>query len=47
MDAAPVTFFIGPKAGLFGCQARHDSFPLSWMIRGVLSPGLVVLVDRS
>ena len=32
--------------GLFGCWTRHDLLPLSVMIRGVLSPGLVVLVDR-
>ena len=42
----PVTFFVAPELGLFGCRARHDLAPLSLMIRGVLSPGLVVLVDR-
>ena len=42
----PVTLFVALERGLFGCQARHDSFPLSLMIRGVLSPGLVVSVDR-
>ena len=29
-----------------GCQVRHDLLPLSSMIRGVLSPVLVVSVDR-
>ena len=45
-NPSPRYVVYGPKAGLFGCQARYDSFPLSRMIRGVLSPGLVVSVDR-
>ncbi len=36
-----------PESGIPGCQTRHDLLPLSLlMIPVVLSPGLVVSVDR-
>jgi hypothetical protein len=36
----------GPRSGGRGRRAGYDLLPLSLMIRGVLSPGLVALADR-
>ena len=38
-----VTFFVGPNGVNWegvACRARHDFYPESFMIRGVLSPDL-------
>ncbi|TDD20606.1 hypothetical protein E1287_41175 [Actinomadura sp. KC06] len=42
----PVTFLKSPATGDLGRRAGHDLLPLSLMIRGVVSLGLVALTDR-
>ncbi|PYE11104.1 hypothetical protein DFR67_1461, partial [Williamsia limnetica] len=42
----PVTFFIVLGIGGCGRQTWYDFLPLSSMIRGVVSPGVVASMDR-
>ncbi len=46
LDQPPRYLVRGRRVAAAGCWDRHDLPPLSLMIRGVLSPVLVVSVDR-